>query len=257
MLDGAKLGDIWGRDRAFAIGLAIYGVGSLTTALSPGGPGSCGRGRQRRGTARRSPQRPRRRRGRGAPRVLIRAPAAGAGRRGGSRRDRREPGADGAAVRPPPPAARRRRGSRARLPPPSPGSRARRSRPCPSPSPGITRGTTAPAAIAGYHPGAESGGRRARGRARPPTERDVRPPGPVSGVIGGDGSREPWRGPSAVTAHPRRRVRRTAAVGHPNRRPTPPRRAPRRTGCCRGPSRSRGSPADPRGGPARRSARGP
>lgn len=35
MLVGAKLGDILGRNRAFAIGLAIYGVGSLTTALSP------------------------------------------------------------------------------------------------------------------------------------------------------------------------------------------------------------------------------
>ena len=35
MLTGAKLGDIWGRRRTFAIGLAIYGVGSLTTALSP------------------------------------------------------------------------------------------------------------------------------------------------------------------------------------------------------------------------------
>jgi MFS family permease len=35
MLLGAKLGDIVGRNRAFAIGLAIYGVGSLTTALSP------------------------------------------------------------------------------------------------------------------------------------------------------------------------------------------------------------------------------
>jgi EmrB/QacA subfamily drug resistance transporter len=35
MLAGAKLGDILGRDRAFAIGLAIYGCGSLTTALSP------------------------------------------------------------------------------------------------------------------------------------------------------------------------------------------------------------------------------
>ena len=35
MLAGAKLGDIWGRDRAFAIGLAVYGLGSLTTALSP------------------------------------------------------------------------------------------------------------------------------------------------------------------------------------------------------------------------------
>ena len=35
MLLGAKLGDIFGRNRAFVIGLAIYGVGSLTTALSP------------------------------------------------------------------------------------------------------------------------------------------------------------------------------------------------------------------------------
>jgi MFS family permease len=35
MLAGAKLGDILGRDRTFAIGLAIYGVGSLTTSLSP------------------------------------------------------------------------------------------------------------------------------------------------------------------------------------------------------------------------------
>src|ERR687896_105216 len=35
MLAGAKLGDILGRDRTFAIGLAIYGLGSLITALSP------------------------------------------------------------------------------------------------------------------------------------------------------------------------------------------------------------------------------
>ena len=35
MLAGAKLGDILGRDKAFAIGLAIYGVGSFTTAISP------------------------------------------------------------------------------------------------------------------------------------------------------------------------------------------------------------------------------
>ena len=35
MLAGAKLGDIIGRDRTFALGLAIYGVGSLTTAVSP------------------------------------------------------------------------------------------------------------------------------------------------------------------------------------------------------------------------------
>jgi EmrB/QacA subfamily drug resistance transporter len=35
MLAGAKLGDILGRNRTFAIGLAVYGAGSLTTALSP------------------------------------------------------------------------------------------------------------------------------------------------------------------------------------------------------------------------------
>src|SRR4029079_13236280 len=35
MLVGAKLGDIWGRDKAFAIGLAVYGVGSPTTGLRP------------------------------------------------------------------------------------------------------------------------------------------------------------------------------------------------------------------------------
>ena len=35
MLTGAKLGDIWGRDRTFAIGLVVYATGSLITALSP------------------------------------------------------------------------------------------------------------------------------------------------------------------------------------------------------------------------------
>jgi MFS family permease len=35
MLTGAKLGDIWGRRRGFTIGLGVYGVGSLITALSP------------------------------------------------------------------------------------------------------------------------------------------------------------------------------------------------------------------------------
>jgi MFS family permease len=35
MLVGAKLGDIWGRERTFALGLAVYAAGSLTTALSP------------------------------------------------------------------------------------------------------------------------------------------------------------------------------------------------------------------------------
>jgi MFS family permease len=38
MLLGAKLGDIFGRNPIFAIGLAVYGVGSLTTALSPSLP---------------------------------------------------------------------------------------------------------------------------------------------------------------------------------------------------------------------------
>lgn len=35
MLLGGKLGDRWGARRAFAIGLLVYGLGSLTTALSP------------------------------------------------------------------------------------------------------------------------------------------------------------------------------------------------------------------------------
>jgi EmrB/QacA subfamily drug resistance transporter len=38
MLVGAKIGDIWGRERAFAVGLTVYGLGSLTTALSPNLP---------------------------------------------------------------------------------------------------------------------------------------------------------------------------------------------------------------------------
>ena len=38
MLVGAGLGDIFGRDRTFAVGLAIYGIGSLITALSPNLP---------------------------------------------------------------------------------------------------------------------------------------------------------------------------------------------------------------------------
>ena len=35
MLLGAKLGDIWGRRRAFVIGSIVYAIGSLTTALAP------------------------------------------------------------------------------------------------------------------------------------------------------------------------------------------------------------------------------
>src|SRR4051795_10681554 len=38
MLTGPKLGDIYGRNRMFAIGLGVYGVGSLITALSPSLP---------------------------------------------------------------------------------------------------------------------------------------------------------------------------------------------------------------------------
>jgi EmrB/QacA subfamily drug resistance transporter len=34
MITGGKLGDIWGRRRAFSIGMVIYGFGSLLTALS-------------------------------------------------------------------------------------------------------------------------------------------------------------------------------------------------------------------------------
>ena len=35
MLVGAKLGDIWGRDRTFGLGLAVYGTGSAITSISP------------------------------------------------------------------------------------------------------------------------------------------------------------------------------------------------------------------------------
>src|SRR3954471_5835862 len=35
MLTGATLGDMFGRRRIFSIGLAVYGTGSLITALSP------------------------------------------------------------------------------------------------------------------------------------------------------------------------------------------------------------------------------
>lgn len=35
MLTGGKLGDKWGRARAFRIGSVVYGIGSLATALSP------------------------------------------------------------------------------------------------------------------------------------------------------------------------------------------------------------------------------
>lgn len=35
MLLGARLGDVWGRRRAFVIGSCVYAAGSLITALSP------------------------------------------------------------------------------------------------------------------------------------------------------------------------------------------------------------------------------
>ncbi|WP_353807167.1 MFS transporter [Agromyces sp. SYSU T00194] len=35
MLTGGKLGDKWGRSRTFRIGVVVYGIGSLVTALSP------------------------------------------------------------------------------------------------------------------------------------------------------------------------------------------------------------------------------
>ncbi len=35
MLTGGKLGDIWGRRKAFKIGAVVYGIGSLTTGLAP------------------------------------------------------------------------------------------------------------------------------------------------------------------------------------------------------------------------------
>ncbi len=38
MIPGSKLSDIWGRKRCFKIGLAIYGIGALITALSPALP---------------------------------------------------------------------------------------------------------------------------------------------------------------------------------------------------------------------------
>ncbi len=38
MLTGGKLGDIWGRRRAFVIGSIVYGIGSLVTGLAPNLP---------------------------------------------------------------------------------------------------------------------------------------------------------------------------------------------------------------------------
>ena len=36
MIAGGKMGDIWGRRRAFGVGLVIYGVGTTLTAVSWG-----------------------------------------------------------------------------------------------------------------------------------------------------------------------------------------------------------------------------
>ena len=38
MIPGSKLSDKWGRKRCFTLGLTIYGVGALVSALSPGLP---------------------------------------------------------------------------------------------------------------------------------------------------------------------------------------------------------------------------
>src|SRR5688572_24385409 len=35
MITGGKLGDLWGRRRAFIIGLIVYGIGSAVTAVAP------------------------------------------------------------------------------------------------------------------------------------------------------------------------------------------------------------------------------
>ena len=35
MIAGGKLGDIWGRKKTFLTGVSIYGIGTLTAALSP------------------------------------------------------------------------------------------------------------------------------------------------------------------------------------------------------------------------------
>jgi MFS family permease len=85
MLLGAKLGDILGRNRAFAIGLAIYGAGSLTTALSPNLGRSADRLVGGRGV-RRGARDPR---DRGAHRRQLRGPRARARLRAARRRRRR------------------------------------------------------------------------------------------------------------------------------------------------------------------------
>jgi MFS family permease len=51
MLTGAKLGDRYGRRRVFAIGLGVYGTGSLITALSRTSECSSLAGRSSRGSA--------------------------------------------------------------------------------------------------------------------------------------------------------------------------------------------------------------
>ena len=77
MLLGAKLGDVWGRRRAFVIGSIIYAIGSLTTALSPNVVGALPRLVDRRGPGRgaRHPG------DRGPHRRQLRGPGAGRGLR--------------------------------------------------------------------------------------------------------------------------------------------------------------------------------
>ena len=36
MIPGGKLTDRWGRTRCFTIGLTVYGIGALMSAVSPG-----------------------------------------------------------------------------------------------------------------------------------------------------------------------------------------------------------------------------
>ena len=54
MIAGGKMGDIWGRRRAFSIGLVIYGAGSALTAAAWSVPRCCSAGRCWRESARRS-----------------------------------------------------------------------------------------------------------------------------------------------------------------------------------------------------------
>lgn len=39
MIPGGKLSDRWGRKKCFNVGLVVYGIGAVLSALSPGGLG--------------------------------------------------------------------------------------------------------------------------------------------------------------------------------------------------------------------------